>query len=139
MHELAPRYETEVRGSSDRSFGLVFFAFFLILGLLPLLKGESVRIWAILAGSASAFLAVFAPRALAPANRLWTRFGSLLHGIVSPVALGIVFYAVVTPVGLLMRAFGKDSLHLRKMPQAETYWIRRDSTGPAADSFNNQF
>jgi len=84
-------------------------------------------------------LAVLVPRVLAPANRLWTKFGLLLHHIVSPLALGVLFFLVVTPTGLLMRLFGKDPLRLRFDPAADSYWIKRDPPGPAADSLKNQF
>ena len=84
-------------------------------------------------------LAALVPGVLAPANRLWTKFGLLLHHIVSPIALGILFFLVVTPTGLLMRLFGKDPLRLRFDPDADSYWIKRDPPGPAADSLKNQF
>lgn len=84
-------------------------------------------------------LAMLIPQVLAPANRLWTKFGLLLHNIVSPIALGILFFLVVTPTGLLMRLFGKDPLRLRFDPAASSYWIKRDPPGPAADSLKNQF
>ena len=126
-------------GSSNRGFGLVFAAFFLIIALLPLLQGHGVRLWA--AGISLAFggVALAIPTILAPLNRLWTRFGLLLHGIVSPVALAILFYGVVTPTGLIMRLLGKDPLRLRLDPSAPSYWITRTPPGPDADSLKQQF
>jgi hypothetical protein len=84
-------------------------------------------------------VALLWPAVLAPLNRIWTRFGLLLHRIVSPVVLGVMFFGVVTPMGLVMRALGKDPLRLRFDPAARTYWIERRPPGPAPDTLNNQF
>jgi len=139
MHEHTPRHAPQVQGSSDRSFGFVFAVVFLIIALYPLLNSNGIRIWAMTVSGAFLLLAVLVPHVLTPANRLWTKFGLLLHNIVSPIALGILFFLVVTPTGLLMRLFGKDPLRLRCDPAADSYWIKRDPPGPAADSLNNQF
>ena len=84
-------------------------------------------------------LAVFLPRVLRPLNLLWFKFGLLLHHIITPVVLGLMFYTVFTPIGLWMRLAGKRPLHLRFDPAARTYWMPRDPPGPAAESFKNQF
>ena len=126
-------------GSSDRAFGIVFAVVFAIVALLPLWRGGEVRIWALLAAAAMLAIAFAAPRVLAPFNRLWTAFGSLLHRIVSPVALGIVYFGVVAPTGLLMRLFGKDPLRLRFDASAPSYWIERSPPGPSAESLKDQF
>ncbi len=84
-------------------------------------------------------LTLSVPKVLGPANRMWTKFGLLLHNIVSPLALGILFYLVVTPTGLLMRIFGKDPLRLRLDTAADSYWITRSPPGPDAESLKNQF
>lgn len=127
------------RGSSDRSFGIVFGVVFLIIALWPLLSSGGVRIWSVIA-SASFFVVAFVlPKLLAPLNRLWMRFGLLLHHIVSPVVLGILFYLFVTPMGLVMRLFGKDFLRLRFDSSSRSYWIERNPPGPRPDSLNNQF
>ena len=139
MHEHTPRHTSQIQSSSDRSFGFVFAAVFLIIALYPLLHASGIRIWAAVISGLFLLLAALVPQVLAPANRLWTKFGMLLHHIVSPVALGILFFLVVTPTGLLMRLFGKDPLRLRFDPAADSYWIKRDPPGPAADSLNNQF
>jgi hypothetical protein len=139
MHEHTPRHTSQIQSSSDRSFGFVFAAVFLIIALYPLLHAAGIRIWAVAVSGVFLLLAALVPQVLAPANRLWTKFGMLLHHIVSPIALGILFFLVVTPTGLLMRLFGKDPLRLRFDPAADSYWIKRDPPGPAADSLNNQF
>ena len=139
MHEHTPRHTSQIQSSSDRSFGFVFAAVFLIVAFYPLLHAAGIRIWAVVISGLFLLLAALVPQVLAPANRLWTKFGLLLHNIVSPLALGILFFLVVTPTGLLMRLFGKDPLRLRFDPAADSYWIKRDPPGPAADSLKNQF
>ena len=139
MNEHQPRHLAAVKSASDRSFGFVFTAFFAIIGLLPLLHGHSLRIWALAVSAVFLLLALLLPACLTPLNRLWTKFGMLLHHIVSPLALGILFFLVVTPIGLVMRLFGKDPLRLRLDRSAGSYWIERTPPGPAADSLKNQF
>jgi len=137
-HENLSR-EQDPEGSSDRAFGLVFAAVFLIVAGWPLFHGEMPRWWAVIAASLFALAALTKPALLAGLNRLWTRLGILLGKIISPIALAIVFYGVVTPVGALMRLSGKDPLRLRRDPDADSYWVRREPPGPPPDSMSNQF
>jgi hypothetical protein len=137
-HEFQGR-ENVVKTSSDRSFGIAFAAFFALLGGLSVYNGgHRWPVWFALA-TVFAFLAATRPRVLAPLNRFWTKFGLLLHMVVSPVILSLIFYACITPVGFLTRLSGKDPLQRRFGPNADSYWIRRDPPGPAPDSFKNQF
>ncbi len=131
--------EDEVRGSSDRAFGLVFTAVFAIVGLWPLAGGGPLRIWAL--GVAAAFLAAAAirPKILAPLNRIWTGIGLFLHRIANFVVLTLMFYLVITPTGLMLRLFGKDPLRLRLEPGARSYWIERRPPGPAPETIKQQF
>ena len=138
LHEDFAR-DDKVEGSSDRSFGFVFAAVFTLIGLWPLMGGGQVRIWALGIAAAFAVVVLARPGLLAPLNRLWTRFGLLLHKVVSPLIMGMLFYLTVTPIGLLMRAFGKDPLRLRPDPDAASYWIERDPPGPAPETMKNQF
>lgn len=137
-HEDLTR-EDEVEGSSDRSFGLVFAAVFLIVGLLPLLQAHPVRWWSVCVSAAFAVVALVLPSMLAVPNRLWMKFGLLLAKIVSPIALGILFYLVFTPIGLIMRLAGKDPMRLKADPSAKSYWIDREPPGPPPQSMTNQF
>jgi hypothetical protein len=139
MHEHSQKHIIEVKGSSDRAFGLVFSAVFAIIALYPLLGSGTIRSWSLIVAGIFLLLALITPVVLAPANRLWMKFGELLHRIVSPVALGIVFYVTVLPTGILLRLLGKDPLRLRIDPTAKSYWILREPPGPAAESLNNQF
>jgi hypothetical protein len=125
--------------ATDRSFGLVFTGFFLVVGLIPLLDGQGIRLWALGVSALFLLLSLTVPRVLAPANRAWAKFGQLLHGIVSPVALGILFFGVVTPTGVVMRLLGKDPLRLRLDRSTNSYWIVRTPPGPDAESLKNQF
>jgi len=137
-HEDLSRQE-EVKGSSNRSFGLVFAVVFLLIALFPLLQGQAVRLWALGASGALLFVAFLLPALLTHPNRLWLRFGLLLNAIVSPVAMGVLFYLVITPIGLVMRAFGHDPLRLKFDPAAASYWIKREPPGPEPKSLTNQY
>lgn len=132
-------HATPVQMGSDRSFGLVFAVVLAIVALWPLKSGGEIRLWA--AGAATAFLvlALVLPRLLRPLNLVWFKFGMLLHRVVTPVVMGLLFFLTVTPVGLLMRATGKDPMRLKRAPQAASYWIDRTPPGPSAESLKNQF
>jgi hypothetical protein len=137
-HELQPR-EEPAKTSSNRSFGFVFATFFALLAALGLWHGTAR--WPIWLGLAcfTLVLALAAPRLLAPLNRCWTKIGLLLHRIVSPLFLVLLFYGCIVPVGFLMRLSGKDPLNLRYQPNSGSYWIKRIPPGPDAASFKNQF
>ena len=109
--------------SSNRSFGLTFAAAFAVLGAISLWRGLERGAWEL--GLALGFLTVagFAPGMLGPLNRAWAWIGRALNGVVSPLLIIVLFYGVVTPVGLAMRAVGKDPLRLRRDPQSSSYWI----------------
>lgn len=139
MHEHTQKHVTEIKGSSDRAFGLVFSAVFAIIAFYPLLNGGALRRWPLAIAGIFLLLALVIPSVLTRTNRLWMEFGELLHRIINPLALGIVFYVTVLPTGLILRMLGKDPLRLRIDHEAESYWIRRDPPGPAAESLNNQF
>lgn len=131
--------EAEVKGSSDRSFGAVFTTVFLVVALFPLLKGHPIRAWALWPTVALAIVTALRPSLLRHVNRLWMRFGLLLGRIATPMILGLLLYAVFTPIGLLLRLFGKDLLRLKREPSAPSYWIRRSPPGPPPESMSDQF
>jgi hypothetical protein len=142
LHTDVHRQQAAKPGS-ERAFGFVFAGFFLLVSLWPLLERASTRgsprLWALGAAAAFALCAWLAPRLLAPLNLLWFRLGELLHRIVSPIALGVIFFGVITPFALVMRLFGRDALLLRKRSARPSYWVRREPPGPPPDSFGNQF
>jgi hypothetical protein len=127
-----------VRPGSDRNFGFVFAAVFALIGLLPLIGGHAPRWWALAVGAVFLAVALVRPAILAPLNVLWFRFGMLLHRVVSPVIMAVLFFATITPLAVLMRALGKDPLRLKRST-GTTYWIARDPPGPRAGSLKDQF
>ena len=124
---------------SERNFGLVFAAVFAIIGLLPLLRADKVHLWSLATAAIFLAAALMAPRALAPLNRVWFRLGILLGKVVTPLVMGVLYFVVVTPVGFLMRLFGKDPLRLEREPAAKSYWIERSPPGPVRGSLKDQF
>lgn len=133
------RREGRVRIGSDRAFGLVFSAVFAIIGGWPLIARDEPRWWAVVIVAVLLPVALIRPALLAPLNRLWFRFGLLLHRVVSPIILGLLFFLTVTPTALIMRALGKDPLRLRMEPDAATYWIERTPPGPDPATMPKQF
>ena len=115
-----------VKISSNRSFGLLFFIVFLVISLWPLKFQEDLRLWAFILSSIFLVLGILNSKFLTPLNKLWLKFGFFLGSIVSPVVMGIVFFIVVTPIGLIMRFLGKDLLRINKNKFVSTYWISRE-------------
>ena len=124
-----------IKGSSNRSFGIVFFIFFLIIAVYPMFFGQEIRIWSLIISLIFLILGLAKSRILTPLNLLWFKFGMLLGRIVSPVVMGLVFFLVVTPTGLIMRALKKDLLNLKKK-KSNTYWIKKDQV---KTDMKNQF
>lgn len=129
----------KVVAGSDRSFGLVFAAFFAIVAMLPAIHGAPLRWWALGVAAAFAIIAFIAPRVLHPLNRAWLALGLLLHHVVNPVIMAIMFYGAILPMALLLRALGKDILRLKREPAAASYWIPREPPAPAPGSMSKQF
>ena len=125
----------DVKISSNRSFGIVFFVVFLILAFYPLINNSDIRIWFLLISLIFLVLGLINSKILSPLNKLWYKFGILLGKIISPFIMGIIFYLVVTPIGLIMRLLGKDVLNL-KYQNEKSYWIEK--TGPKS-KMKNQF
>jgi hypothetical protein len=137
-HEDLTR-EQYVEGSSDRNFGLVFAALFLLIALSPLRHGHTPRWWALVVCGLLTLVAVAKPALLSRPNWLWMKLGILLGKVVSPIALGILFYGVLTPLAIVVRLTGKDPLRIKLDPNADSYWIVRKPPGPPPDSMTNQF
>jgi hypothetical protein len=131
--------EEAIKGSSDRVFGLMFAVIFLGIGLWPLFYGMPLRNWALVLGAAFFALSILRPHTLSWLNRTWMRFGLLLNRIVSPIAVGVVYFLGVFPMAMLMRAFGKRPLKLEREPDAKSYWIFRKPPGPDPKTMSDQF
>jgi len=124
---------------SNRSFGWVFTAFFTLIGVHSLWRGGVAYPWEFGLAAVTAVVTIARPERLAPLNRLWMKFGELMHRVVSPVVLGVIFYGVFTPIGFVMRMAGRDTMKRKFKAAAPTYWIERDPPGPPAESFRDQF
>ena len=114
----------DVKISSNRNFGIVFFVVFLLIALYPLTYGGEVRIWSLIISIIFLILGLLNSKILAPLNKIWFKFGIFLGKIVSPLIMGIIFFLVVTPIGFIMRLLGKDLLNL-KYNKNKSYWIEK--------------
>tara|TARA_Y100000590_G_scaffold242571_1_gene272610 strand:- start:615 stop:1007 length:393 start_codon:yes stop_codon:yes gene_type:complete len=125
----------KIKMSSNRSFGILFFIVFVIIGLWPLLNDADIRIWSILLSLVFLILGIFNSKILTPFNRIWVRFGIILGTIIAPFVMGLVFFIVITPIGIIMRLLGKDLLNI-KYSNKISYWIKRDKNiGPMKKQF----
>ena len=127
--------EIDKNRSSNKSFGIVFFLVFFLIGMYPLLNSNDVRFWSLLISSIFLILGLMNSKILTPLNRLWFKFGIILGKIISPIVMGVIFFLVVTPIGLIMRILKKDILNL-KFNELDTYWIEKK--GPKS-MMKNQF
>ena len=125
----------DIKVGSNRNFGIVFSIVFLLISLYPLLKSGDIRVWSLVVSFIFLILGIFNSKILSPFNKLWFKFGLLLGKFVSPLIMMIIFFFVVTPIGILMRLFRKDVLNL-KFNNKETYWIEKN--GPKS-KMKNQF
>tara|TARA_B100002052_G_C15343366_1_gene359248 strand:+ start:96 stop:473 length:378 start_codon:yes stop_codon:yes gene_type:complete len=110
--------------SSNKSFGIVFFIVLLIVSLWPLLHGNEIRSWSLILSFVFLILGLLNSKILTPLNKAWIKLGDILGRIIAPIVMGIVFFLVVTPIGILMKVLGKDVLSL-KLTKENSYWINR--------------
>ena len=127
--------KNDIKLPTNRNFGFVFCIVFLLIALWPLLNDNEVRIWSLIISAVFLILGLFNSNLLLPFNKLWFKFGILLGNIVAPIVMGIVYFLVVTPTGLIMRILRKDLLNLKKNNK-NTYWIDKDNSN---SNFKNQF
>ena len=125
----------DIKISSNRSFGIVFFVVFLLMTIYPLTHGGDIRIWSATISFVFLVLGLLNSSILTPLNKIWFKFGIVLGKIISPLIMGIIFFLVVTPIGIMMRIFGKDVLNL-KYNKNQSYWIEKN--GPKS-KMKNQF
>ncbi len=127
--------KNQIKISSNRSFGIVFFIFFLIVSIYPLIKGGEIRIWSLIVALIFLILGIINSNFLTPLNKIWFKFGIFLGNFVSPIIMGIVFFLVVTPISIILRLLGKDILNLKKNNK-RTYWINKSEP---KSKMKNQF
>ena len=118
--------QKKIKIPSNRNFGIVFSIVFLIIALWPVLNQNEIRIWSLVISLIFLVLGFIDSKLLSPLNKIWFKFGLLLGSVIAPVVMGIVFFFVVTPTGLIMRALGKDLLKLKKNKEG-TYWLDKDN------------
>ena len=127
--------QQKIKLPSNRNFGIVFSIVFLIISLWPLLSQNDVRIWSLVISGIFLILGLINSKLLLPLNKIWFKFGILLGNFIAPIVMGIVYFMVVTPTGLIIRLLGKDLLNLKKNNK-DTYWIEKDNSN---NDFKNQF
>tara|TARA_X000001036_G_scaffold226846_1_gene212170 strand:- start:87 stop:479 length:393 start_codon:yes stop_codon:yes gene_type:complete len=125
----------DIKISSNRSFGVVFFIVFLLIALYPLLNNNEVRLWFLIISGLFLILGILNSKILSPLNKIWFKFGLLLGKIISPIIMGVIFFLVVTPIGFIMKLLGKDLINL-KFNNEKSYWIEK--SGPKS-KMKNQF
>jgi saxitoxin biosynthesis operon SxtJ-like protein len=129
----------KVKVGSDRSFGLIFATLFAVIGLWPAISGGQRRWLSLVIAGLLLAAALFRPRLLAPLNRLWFRLGLVLHHVINPVLMALIYFGCIVPIGFILKLCGKDPLRLKRDPEAATYWIAREPPGPAPGSMAKQF
>ena len=132
------RSDAETAGS-ERNFGLVFAAFFALVALLPALHGRPIRYWALVVCAAFLVAALAAPKTLKPLNLLWFRLGLILHKVVNPIVMALLFFGTITPMAWWLRRRGKSPIDTRLHAERASYWVARTPPGPAASSMSQQF
>tara|TARA_Y100000816_G_C25919061_1_gene479284 strand:+ start:404 stop:787 length:384 start_codon:yes stop_codon:yes gene_type:complete len=120
--------------SSNKSFGIVFFIFFILVSFYPLINNEEYRLWALITSLIFLILGLLNSSILTPLNLLWFKFGMLLGRVVSPIIMALVFFGVVTPTGLIMKLFNKDLLKLKRKDK-KSYWIERKTKSKMKNQF----
>ena len=125
----------DIKISSNRSFGIVFFIVFLLIALYPITYSQEIRVWSVIISIIFLVLGLFNSKILTPLNKLWFKFGIFLGKIISPIIMGIIFFLVVTPIGILMRILNKDLLNL-KFNKKKSYWTEKNEP---KSKMKNQF
>ena len=112
--------------SSNRSFGLLFFIVFIVVGLWPVIKGEAANIYLILISLFFLILGLINSKILSPFNKAWIKFGEILGSVIAPIIMALVFFVFLTPISFLVRVFGKDLLGIKFNKKKKSYWINRN-------------
>tara|TARA_Y100001954_G_C15707973_1_gene551413 strand:+ start:728 stop:1114 length:387 start_codon:yes stop_codon:yes gene_type:complete len=127
--------QQNIKLPSNRNFGIVFAIVFLIISLWPLLSQNEIRFWSLIISIIFLSLGLINSKLLLPLNKIWFKFGIFLGNFIAPIVMGVIYFFVVTPTGLIMKMLGKDLLNLKKSNK-DSYWIKKDNSN---SSLNNQF
>ena len=127
--------QEKIKLPSNRNFGIVFSIVFLIIAIWPILNQNEIRIWSMMISFIFLILGLINSKFLSPLNKAWFKFGLILGSVIAPVVMGIVYFLVVTPTGLIMKALGKDILGLKRNKN-NTYWLEKDNSN---NNLKNQF
>ena len=121
--------------SSNKNFGIVFFIVFLLIAVWPLIDGQSLRVWSLIVSLIFLVLGLLNSKLLNPLNLAWVKFGKILGKVVAPIVLGVIYFIIITPIGLFLRLIGKDLLQT-KFSKNNSYWIKREKNiGPMKRQF----
>ena len=127
--------QQNIKLPSNRNFGIVFAIVFLIISLWPLLSQNEIRFWSLIISIIFLSLGLINSKLLLPLNKIWFKFGIFLGNFIAPIVMGIIYFFVVTPTGLIMKMLGKDLLNLKKSNK-DSYWIKKNNSN---SSLKNQF
>ena len=127
--------QQKIKLPSNKNFGIVFSIVFLIIAVWPLLSQNDIRIWSLIISGIFLVLGLINSKLLLPLNKIWFKFGIFLGNFIAPIVMGIIYFMVVTPTGLIMKILGKDLLNLKKNNK-DTYWIEKDNSN---NDLKNQF
>ena len=127
--------QEKIKLPSNRNFGIIFSIVFLIIAIWPILNQNEIRIWSMIISLIFLILGLINSKFLSPLNKAWFKFGLILGSVIAPVVMGIVYFLVVTPTGLIMKALGKDILGLKRNKN-NTYWLEKDNSN---NNLKNQF
>ena len=121
--------------SSNRNFGIVFFVVFLLISIWPIMDGQALRVWSLVISLIFLILGILNSKILTPFNLAWIKLGEILGRFIAPVVMAVIYFLIVTPIGLFMRIIGKDLLNI-KFSQNSSYWIKREKNlGPMKRQF----
>jgi hypothetical protein len=124
------------KSGSIKSFGIVFFFVFMIIGLYPLLNDHGVRVWSVIVSFIFLFLGIVNSPILKPLNLIWFKFGLFLGKFIAPIVMGIVYFIVVFPTFLLLKLIKKNYLNISYEKNKTSYWLNiRDKTTTMKDQF----
>ena len=127
--------QEKIKLPSNRNFGIVFSIVFLIIAIWPILNQNEIRIWSMMISFIFLILGLINSKFLSPLNKSWFKFGLILGSVIAPVVMGVIYFLVVTPTGLIMKALGKDILGLKRNKNS-TYWLEKDNSN---NNLKNQF